>query len=79
MSNGMVSTPAGNAILVLDAIGWMTGYTQEVTFDPKPFLSVPLMFVGGQMLDQIAFLTMIVMPGSMLLLAVAVYIRRTRR
>jgi hypothetical protein len=79
MTNGMVSSPAGNTILVLDAIGWMTGYSEEVSFEPKPFLTVPVMFVGGPMLDQIALFTLIIMPGAMLLMAAFVYIRRTRR
>lgn len=79
MTNGMVTAPAGNTILVLDSIGWMTGYTEEVSFEPKAYLTVPVMFVGGPMLDQIALFTMIIMPGAMLLMAAAVYLRRTRR
>ena len=79
MTNGSVTSPGGNTTLVLDAIGWMTGYSEEVSFDPKPFQTAPVMFVGGAMLDQIALFTIIIMPGAMLLMAGLVYIRRTRR
>lgn len=79
MTNGMITSPAGNTILVLDAIGWMTGYSEEVSFSPKAYQTVPVMFVGGPMLDQIAFFTLIIMPGAMLLMAALVTIRRTRR
>ncbi len=79
MTNGMVSSPGGNALLVLDSIGWMTGYTEAVSFQPKAYQTVPMIFVGGQMLDQIAFFTLIIMPGLMFALAIGVYLRRTRR
>jgi hypothetical protein len=39
----------------------------------------PILFVDAQMLDLIAFQTMIVMPGIMFIFAVVIYVRRWRQ
>ncbi|MCA9886956.1 MAG: Gldg family protein [Anaerolineae bacterium] len=79
LTNGRVQSPQGNATLFLDSIGWMTGFTEEVQFQPRSYNTTPVIFVGGQMLDTIAFFTIVVMPGSLLLIALAIWLRRTRQ
>lgn len=79
LTNGRVRPPQGNATLFLDSIGWMTGFTEKVEFEPRSYNATPLVFVGGQMLDTIAFFTIVVMPGSLLLIALAIWLRRSRQ
>ena len=69
----------GNAGLFLGSIGWLTGFSQETTFEPQAFATSPVLFSGGDQLDIIAFFTAVMMPGSMVALAVLVYLRRHRR
>lgn len=69
----------GNAGLFLGSIGWLTGFSQETTFEPQAFATSPVLFSGGDQLDIIAFFTAVMMPGSMVALAVLVYLRRYRR
>ena len=77
--NGQAVSPEGNAILFLDSIGWMTGFSQEVRFEPRAFTTTPVLFVGGQALDLILFITVIFLPGLMLVAALAVWARRLRQ
>lgn len=69
----------GNAALFLGSIGWLTGFTEAVQFAPQAYITTPVLFSGGEQLDVIAFLTVVVMPGSMLLAAVVIYFRRYRQ
>jgi hypothetical protein len=79
MTNGQIIAPEGNLFLLLDGIGWMTGFTEKVEFTPRGYLVTPVLFVGGEQLDIIAFITIILMPGVMFIAAVAVYLRRLRQ
>lgn len=79
LTNGMIVSPQGNAVLALDSIGWMTGFTEEVEFQPNAFVTSPQLFVDAQTLDAIAFLTVILMPGVMLALAIGMYAKRLRQ
>ncbi len=80
LTNGQVAAPAGNGILFTDGIGWLTGYSDEVSFEVQPRITdVPLIFVAPQQLDQIAIFTVILMPGVVLLLGLGVWARRSRR
>lgn len=78
LTNGRVQSPQGNAIVFLDSIGWMTGFTEEVRFEPRGFATTPLLFVGGQQLDVIAFITLILLPGTMFVIATGIWLRRMR-
>jgi hypothetical protein len=79
ITNGLVAAPIANSILFTDAIGWLTGYTESVSYEPQAFTSgLPLIFVAASTLDTIAFITVILMPGIMLLAGAAVWIRRNR-
>ncbi len=83
LTNGYTSAQtqfyaAGNATLFMNSIGWLTGFSQEVAFAPRAFTTTPVLFSGGQQLDIIAFITLVLMPGAMLLTAGIVYWRRYR-
>ena len=79
MTNERILSPAGNSILFFDSIGWMTGFTEEVSFEPQILTTgLPLIFVSIQTLNLIAFVTIILMPGIMLVLAIAIWGRRLR-
>ncbi|MFQ3673932.1 MAG: hypothetical protein SNJ83_10090, partial [Aggregatilineales bacterium] len=62
----------------MNSIGWLTGFSQQVAFTPRAFMTTPVLFSGGQQLDIIAFITVFVMPGTMLLIAGLIYWRRYR-
>lgn len=79
VTNGFIISPQGNAVLALDSLGWMTGYTEAVEFQPAALLTTPVLFVDSQTLDLIGFLTVILLPGAMLALAAAIYARRLRQ
>lgn len=79
MTNGRILSPRGNSILFFDSIGWMTGFTEDVRFEPQIISTgLPIIFVDVQTLDLIAFITIILMPGIMLALAIAIWGRRLR-
>lgn len=79
ITNGRILSPQGNSILFFDSIGWMTGFTDDVRFEPQIISTgLPIIFVDVQTLDLIAFITIILMPGIMLALAIAIWGRRLR-
>lgn len=78
VTNGQVLT-GGNSILFTDGLAWLTGYGDQINFAPQAFRTgLPLMFVTGQTLDTIAFITVILMPGLVLVLGLIVWMRRMR-
>lgn len=77
--NGFVSSALGNAVLLTDGVAWLTGLQERVTFPPRAFPDVPLLFIDGQTLDLIAFFTVIVMPVMTLILGFGIWMRRVRR
>jgi len=78
LMNGQVRQPQGNATFFLNSIGWLTGFAQQVAFQPRIYTTTPILFTSGQQLDVVAALTLIVMPGLMLLGAGLAYWRRWR-
>jgi hypothetical protein len=79
VKNGQITVPEGNAILFTDGIAWMTGLGEQVRFAPQALGSVPLLGVDGPTLNLIAFLTVILLPGVVLVAGLAVWQRRARR
>lgn len=80
VTDGQIGSPTGNAYLFTDGMGWLTDFNQEVSFTPVASgFGQPLLFISTQQLDQIAFFTMIVMPGLALALGTAVWFYRSRR
>ncbi len=79
LMNGQVQNTEGNAQLFLNSIGWMTGFTEATRFQPQAFSTTPVLFVSGETLDAIAFITVILMPGFMLVAAFGIWMRRLRQ
>jgi ABC-type uncharacterized transport system involved in gliding motility auxiliary subunit len=70
----------GNGILFTDALSWLTGFSDRINFAPKAFnTGLPFMFVSGQQLDLVAFITVILMPGIILILGLIIWQRRARQ
>jgi len=79
VSNGLVMS-GGNGILFTDSMAWLTGLGDKISFAPQAFnVGVPLIFVSTQTLDLITFLTVILLPGAVLVTGLAVWLRRKRR
>ncbi len=79
VSNGLVLN-GGNGVLFTDSMAWLTGLGSKIEFAPQLYsVGVPLIFVSAQTLDLIAFLTIILLPGAVLVTGVAVWLRRARR
>jgi hypothetical protein len=80
VTNGFVSSAPGNAILFTDAMSWLTGLNDQVNFSPQAFFSAPpLIFIGTETLDFIAFITIFLMPSIVLVSGLAVWVRRARQ
>ncbi|MEP7290321.1 MAG: Gldg family protein [Chloroflexota bacterium] len=79
VSNGLVMT-GGNGVLFTDSMAWLTGLNKAINFQPQMFgVGLPLIFVSSQTLDLITFLTIILLPGAVLVTGLAVWLRRARR
>lgn len=79
-TNGFVGSALGNAILFTDGIAWLTGLNEQVNFSPQAFVTAtPLIFVSTQTLDTIAFITVILMPGLLLVSGLVIWTRRMRQ
>ncbi len=80
LTDGQIGSPSGNAYLSMNIIGWLTEYTQSVSFAPTAGVgNVPFIFVDTATLDRIVFGTLIVLPGVTLLLGLGVWFVRRRR
>lgn len=79
LTNGLVLT-GGNGILFTDSMAWLTGLGAEIEFAPQFYgVGMPLIFVSTQTLNLITFLTVILLPGALLVAGVAIWMRRARR
>ncbi len=80
VTNGMVTRALGNGVLFTDGISWLTNFGEQITFAPQAYsVGVPLIFISQQTLDLIAFITIILMPGAVLVSGLAIWARRVRR
>jgi hypothetical protein len=81
VTNGQVllGGAEGNAILFLNAISWLTRLGDQIQFAPQQFgVSTPV-FVDAPTLNFIRFSVVILLPGLVLLIGAAIYVRRVRR
>ena len=79
VTNGLVLT-GGNGVLFTDSMTWLTGMSESISFSPQMFgVNMPLIFVSPQTLDGITFLTIILLPGAVLVAGLAIWLRRARR
>lgn len=80
VSNGQVLSAPGNGILFTDALSWVSGFSDEIQFAPQAFTSgLPTVFVSQQQVDFVVFLSVILVPGILLVSGLAIYARRVRR
>lgn len=79
VTNSLVLS-GGNSILFTDALSWLTGFSDRIDFAPQGYSTgLPFIMVNGQQLDLIAFITVILMPGIVLVIGLAVWQRRVRQ
>lgn len=79
-TNGQAISPTGNRILFMDGLAWLTGFSDQVRFQPQAFATgLPLLFIDGPTLDLIGFLTVILLPGLVLVSGLGIWLRRVRR
>lgn len=79
-TNGRILSPQGNSLLLFDGLGWLTGFTEQVRFSFRAFTEgLPLLFVDQSILNTVAFITIILMPGAMLVTALGLWLRRRGR
>lgn len=77
-TNSLVQS-GGNAILFTDSLAWITGFSDQITFAPQAYgTGSPVIFVDGQTLDVIAFLTVILLPGLVFAVGLGLWVRRIR-
>lgn len=80
VQNGKIGAPFGNSIFFTNVITWLTGMGENLVFSPQASVTnIPAIFISGQMLDQIGFITIVVMPGVVLLAGLMVWFQRSRR
>lgn len=79
VTNGLVTTGA-NGILFTDGLSWLTGLGERISFGYQAYSTgLPLVFIDTQTLDVIAFVTIILMPGLVLVAGLIVWTRRVRQ
>lgn len=80
-TDGQIATPAGNGILLVNAVKWLTGYQDTVSFGfSATSAGLPTIFVDvNTQLNQIALLTLFIMPGALIGIGGFIYFRRSRR
>lgn len=77
-TNGLVVV-GGNSILFTDGLVWLSGFADQLNFGVQFFsTTAPFMFASGQQLDFIAFLTVFLIPGLVLLIGLVIWYRRVR-
>ena len=79
VSNSQVLT-GGNGVLFTDSMSWLSGLSTQISFAPQFYnVGVPLMFISAQTLNLVTFLTVILLPGAVLVTGLAIWLRRVRR
>jgi len=80
VTDGRIGQPTGNAFLFLDGLGWLTRFAEQISIAPEAVgVNQPLIFVDPSRLDQIAFITLVLLPGALLLTGFGVWFVRSRR
>jgi ABC-type uncharacterized transport system involved in gliding motility auxiliary subunit len=80
ITNGQVASPLGNSLLFTDGVAWLSGLNERIVFTPQARVTdIPLVFLSPQSLDQISFVTVVLMPAATLMLGAFIWWRRGRR
>jgi hypothetical protein len=78
LKNEYVKQVPGNVFLWTDIIDWLTGFAEAVSFTPVNDPTLLTLTVSGEERNTIAVITMILLPGAVLLTGAAVWWRRHR-
>ncbi len=79
VSNGAVLI-GGNGILFTDGLAWLIEFDEQIAFAPRAFsATLPLVFADGATINTITFVTVILLPGAVLVAGFAIWARRVRR
>jgi ABC-type uncharacterized transport system involved in gliding motility auxiliary subunit len=80
VSNGSVLAATGNAVLFTDGVAWLTGMDEQISFGVQGYsVGVPMIFVDAGTLNLIGFVSILMLPGIVLVTGLAVWARRARR
>lgn len=80
MSDGYISTPQGNAYLMIGALNWLTKFEESITFGYSPSaLGQPMVFISPAQLDQVTFFVIFLVPSMVLIAGVGTWLYRSRR
>ncbi len=78
LKNEYVKAVPGNVFLWTDVVDWLTGFSEAVSFTPVSDPTLLKLVVSAQERKTIAVITMIVLPGAVLLSGLAVWWHRRR-
>lgn len=78
LRNEFVQTFPGNNVLWSDTVDWLTGFSQSVKFSPISDPTLLPLVVSDQERSTIAYITMLILPGIVLLNGVVVWWYRRR-
>jgi ABC-type uncharacterized transport system involved in gliding motility auxiliary subunit len=79
MSNGLVLT-GDNGVLFTDGLAWLVDYGRNLAFGFQGYATgLPLVFVEAATLNVITFMTVLLLPGLVLMTGIIVWWRRSRR
>jgi hypothetical protein len=78
-SNGRVLETGGNGILFTDSVTWLTDLNEQITFAPQAVgFGLPLIMDPATQ-NGLLFITVILIPGIILVTGLAIYARRARQ
>jgi hypothetical protein len=79
VTNGQVGLSLGNGILFTDSITWLTGLNERITFAPVSIgFGLPLI-MNPEARSGLLFITVILIPGIVLVAGLAIWSRRARQ
>jgi hypothetical protein len=78
LKNEFVAEIQGNVFFWTDIMNWLTGFVEELTFTPVSDPTRLPLIVTDQQRTTIATITLVILPGAVLLSGVGVWLYRRR-